>query len=114
MLAKLGADVRSAGAIGTDAARRHAARAARARRRRHLAAACAATTCRPRRACCRSAPTASRPAFHVVGANGTYGPDDVDVGRDRAARRTCTSAGPEFMGGEAAAKILVAARASTA
>ena len=70
---------------------------------------CAATTCRRRRACCRSARTASRPAFHVVGANGTYGPDDVDW--DAIADATHLHlGGPEFMGGEAAAEILAHAR----
>ena len=51
----------------------------------------------------------SRPAFHVVGANATYGPADVDW--DRLADATHLHlGGPEFMGGEAAAEILAAAR----
>ena len=74
-----------------------------------VAAACAATTCRPRRACCRSAPTARAPRFHVVGANATYGPDDADW--DAIDGRTHLHlGGPEFMGGEAAAQILARAR----
>ena len=38
-------------------------------------------------------PDGSRPAFHVVGANGTYGPDDAPWDAIEARRRTCTSAG---------------------
>jgi sugar/nucleoside kinase (ribokinase family) len=51
-------------------------------------------------------PDGSRPAFHVIGANGTYGPDDAtDVDCD-----FLHLGGPEFMGGEAAAQILARAR----
>jgi sugar/nucleoside kinase (ribokinase family) len=54
-------------------------------------------------------PNGDRPALHVVGANATYGPDDVDWD----ALADCTHlhlGGPEFMGGEAAAQILSRAR----
>ena len=111
MLAKLGAPVRSGGAIGTDAAGDMLRRAARA-----------ATASTPR--CCvrrtdvqTSAsvlpirPNGDRPAFHVVGANGTYGPDDVDWDAIAAADFLHLG-GPEFMGGEAAAPILEHARAN--
>jgi sugar/nucleoside kinase (ribokinase family) len=54
-------------------------------------------------------PDGSRPAFHVVGANGTYGPDDAPWD-DIAAADFLHLGGPEFMGGEAAAKILSFAR----
>ena len=82
VLAKLGAEVRSAGAIGTDAVGDMLLAPARARRRRHLAARA------PRRRAdlrqrAADPPDGERPAFHVVGANGTYGPDDVPLGRDR-------------------------------
>src|SRR5207253_4363719 len=54
-------------------------------------------------------PDGSRPAFHVVGANGTYGPADVDT--DAVATATHLHlGGPEFMGGEEAAQILGPAR----
>ena len=55
-------------------------------------------------------PSGERPAFHVVGANGSLRP------RRRAAPTRSTAAthlhlgGPEFMGGEAAAPILARAR----
>jgi sugar/nucleoside kinase (ribokinase family) len=54
-------------------------------------------------------PDGSRPAFHVVGANATYGPGDLGP----AALDGVTHlhlGGPEFMGGEAAAVILRRAR----
>jgi len=54
-------------------------------------------------------PDGSRPAFHVVGANGTYGPDDVPWDEVAAAGHLHLGA-PEFMGGEAAARILTHAR----
>ena len=108
-LAKLGADGAQRRRDRHRRGRRHAARAARARRRRHRRCWCAATTSRPRPACSRSGPTASGPAFHVVGANGTYGPDDVPW--DELADATHLHlGGPEFMGGEAAAQILAHAR----
>ena len=54
-------------------------------------------------------PDGSRPAFHVIGANQAYGPDDVDW--DALAQATHLHlGGPEFMGGEAAARILASAR----
>src|SRR5918911_2351682 len=54
-------------------------------------------------------PDGSRPAFHVVGANATYGPDDAPW--DEIERATHLHlGGPEFMGGEAAAQILSRAR----
>jgi sugar/nucleoside kinase (ribokinase family) len=54
-------------------------------------------------------PDGSRPAFHVVGANATYGPADVPW--DELGDVTHLHlGGPEFMGGEEAAKILARAR----
>ncbi|HWC33925.1 MAG TPA: PfkB family carbohydrate kinase [Mycobacteriales bacterium] len=51
----------------------------------------------------------SRPAFHVIGANGTYTADDAP--RDLIAGSTHLHlGGPEFMGGEDAAKLLAFAR----
>ena len=79
-----GADARQARRRGAQRrrdrhrrARRHAARRCSSATASTPRCWCAATTCRPRPACCRSARTATRPAFHVVGANATYGPDDV-------------------------------------
>jgi sugar/nucleoside kinase (ribokinase family) len=54
-------------------------------------------------------PDGSRPAFHVVGANATYGPGDVDWEALGDATHLHRGA-PEFMGGEAAAEILSTAR----
>jgi sugar/nucleoside kinase (ribokinase family) len=108
VLAKLGAEVRSAGAVGTDAAG-------------DLLLALLArdgvdTSLLLRR---DDAPTSAsvlaisssgeRPAWHVVGANGTYGPDDVDWDAVAAATHVHLG-GPEFMGGEAAGKVLSHAR----
>jgi sugar/nucleoside kinase (ribokinase family) len=54
-------------------------------------------------------PSGERPALHVIGANATYGPDDVPW--DALAGATHLHlGGPEFMGGEAAARILAHAR----
>ena len=108
-LAKLGAEVRSAGAIGTDARRRDAAPGCSRRagidttllvRRDDVQTSASVLPIRP---------NGDRPAFHVVGANATYGPDDVDW--DALADATHLHlGGPEFMGGEAAAEILARAR----
>jgi sugar/nucleoside kinase (ribokinase family) len=54
-------------------------------------------------------PDGSRPAFHVIGANGTY--TSADAPWDEIANSDCLHLGaPEFMGGEEAAKILSFAR----
>jgi sugar/nucleoside kinase (ribokinase family) len=54
-------------------------------------------------------PDGSRPAFHVVGANGTY--SSADAPWDDLANADYLHVGaPEFMGGEEAAKILSFAR----
>src|SRR3954466_4445898 len=54
-------------------------------------------------------PNGDRPAFHVVGANGTYGRDGAPWDAIEAATHLHLG-GPEFMGGEAAAQILSRAR----
>jgi sugar/nucleoside kinase (ribokinase family) len=103
-LAKLGATVRSAGAIGDD----------------ELGNVLLAlldgfgidTSALVRRAGIQTSasvlpirPDGSRPAFHVVGANGAYGA--ADAPRDQVARAAFLHLGaPEFMGGEQAAEIL--------
>jgi sugar/nucleoside kinase (ribokinase family) len=56
-------------------------------------------------------PNGDRPAFHVVGANGSYGADDAPLD-EIASADYLHLGGPEFMGGEAAAKILSHARAN--
>jgi sugar/nucleoside kinase (ribokinase family) len=105
VLARLGAEVRSAGAIGTDAAgdmlldllRRDGVDTALLVRREDVQTSASVLPIRP---------DGSRPAFHVVGANGTYGPTDApEIDAD-----FLHLGGPEFMGGEAAAQILAPAR----
>src|SRR3954467_7032554 len=108
VLAKLGAEVRSAGAIGTGAAgdmllallQHDGVDTSLLLRRDAVQTSASVLPIRP---------DGSRPAFHVVGANGTYGPDDVDWDAIGEATHLHLG-GPEFMGGEAAAKILGAAR----
>lgn len=104
VLAKLGATVRSAGAIGTDAIGDQLLTL--------LARDGVDTTLLVRRDGVQTSasvlpirPDGSRPAFHVVGANLAYGPDDAPWDAIAAATHLHLG-GPEFMGGEAAAKIL--------
>jgi sugar/nucleoside kinase (ribokinase family) len=107
-LAKLGAEVRSAGAVGTDAVgdmlvgllQRAGVDTSLLVRRDDVQTSASVLPIRP---------DGSRPAFHVVGANATYGPDDVDWGELDGTTHLHLG-GPEFMGGEAAAQILSRAR----
>ena len=107
-LAKLGADVRSAGAIGTDALgdimidllSRYGIDPSMLVRREGVQTSASVLPIRP---------DGSRPAFHVIGANAAYGPDDLDWDALAAASHLHLG-GPEFMGGESAAKILSFAR----
>lgn len=107
-LAKLGASVRSAGAVGTDAAgdllisllERGGVDTSAIVRRPDIQTS---TSVLPIRA------NGDRPAFHVVGANAGYGLDDIPW--DAIADATHLHlGGPEFLGGEVAAKILEFAR----
>jgi sugar/nucleoside kinase (ribokinase family) len=107
-LAKLGARVRSAGAIGADALGNVLLEL--------LAPFGIDTSLLVRRDGVQTSasvlpirPDGSRPAFHVVGANGTY--NSADAPWDDIKRATHLHLGaPEFMGGEEAAKILAFAR----
>ena len=107
-LAKLGAEVRSAGAVGTDAVGEMLLAL--------LGEAGVDTSLLVRRDEVQTSasvlpirPDGSRPAFHVVGANATYGPSDVPWDRLDDVTHLHLG-GPEFMGGEAAAEILGPAR----
>jgi sugar/nucleoside kinase (ribokinase family) len=109
-LAKLGATVRSAGAIGADPIgdlfltmmQRHGVDTSLLLRRDGVQTSSSVLPIRP---------DGSRPAFHVPGANLTYGPDDAP--HDDIARATHLHiGGPELMGGEAAAAILSRAKAA--
>jgi sugar/nucleoside kinase (ribokinase family) len=107
-LAKLGAGVRSAGAVGTDRLgevllslldERGVDTSLMVRRSGVQTSA----SILPIRA------NGDRPAFHVIGANQTYGPDDAPW--DAIAKATHLHlGGPEFMGGDAARRILAHAR----
>ena len=106
--AKLGAEVRSAGAIGRDAVgdmllmllEREGIDTSLLVRREDLQTSASVLPIRA---------NGDRPAFHVIGANGSYGPDDVPG--DAIAEATHLHlGGPEFMGGDAAASILSRAR----
>ena len=108
VLAKLGAEVRSLAAIGTDPPgdmllrllERDGVDVSLVVRRDGVQTSASVLPIRP---------DGSRPAFHVVGANATLGPDDVDWDAIAGAEFLHLG-GPEFMGGEAAGQILAAAR----
>jgi sugar/nucleoside kinase (ribokinase family) len=107
-LAKLGAEVSSAGAIGTDELgdvmldllARFGIDTSLLVRREGVQTSASVLPIRP---------DGSRPAFHVIGANAAYGPDDVDWDTLAAASHLHLG-GPEFMGGESAARVLSFAR----
>jgi sugar/nucleoside kinase (ribokinase family) len=107
-LAKLGAEVESAGAIGTDELgdvlimllERFGVGTGLLVRRDDLQTSASVLPIRP---------DGSRPAFHVIGANASYGPDDVDW-RALDGTTHLHLGAPEFMGGEKAAQILARAR----
>lgn len=107
-LAKLGAEVRSAGAIGTDELGevmvellgRWGIDTSLLVRRDGVQTSASVLPIRS---------DGSRPAFHVVGANAAY--NDADAPREAIAAADHLHLGaPEFMGGEEAAKILSFAR----
>ena len=107
-LAKLGATVRSAGAVGSDAVgdmllgllERQGVDTSLLVRRDDALTSASVLPIRP---------NGDRPALHVVGANATYGPDDAPWDAIAEASHLHLG-GPEFMGGEAAAQILSRAR----
>jgi sugar/nucleoside kinase (ribokinase family) len=107
-LAKLGARTYSAGAIGSDAVgemltgllERAGIDTSHLVRRDDVQTSATVLPIRP---------NGERPALHVVGANGTYGPDDAPWDAIAASSHLHLG-GPEFMGGDAAARILSFAR----
>jgi sugar/nucleoside kinase (ribokinase family) len=107
-LAKLGARTSSAGAIGSDAVgemlagllERSGIDTSHLVRRDDVQTSASVLPIRP---------SGERPALHVIGANATYGPDDAPWDAIAASTHLHLG-GPEFMGGEAAAKILSFAR----
>ena len=107
-LAKLGASVRTAGAIGADELGdvlrellyRHGVDCSLLVRRDGVQTSASVLPIRP---------DGSRPAFHVIGANATYSSADAPWDEIAAADYLHLGA-PEFMGGEEAARILSFAR----
>jgi sugar/nucleoside kinase (ribokinase family) len=110
VLVKLGASVRSAGAVGGDAIgdmllsllERDGVDTSLLVRRPGVPTSASVLPIRP---------NGDRPAFHLIGANDGYGPDDVDWDAIASASNLHLG-GPEFMGGDAAARILSHARAN--
>ena len=109
-LAKLGASVISAGAVGSDdaghvlvgALERFGVDCSRLARRTDVQTSCTILPIRP---------NGERPALHVIGANGTFGLDDVPW--DAIASSSFLHVGgPEFLGPENALEILARARAA--
>lgn len=110
ILRKLGASVRSFGAVGKDPLGDTLVSL--------LAAAGVDTTHLVRRGAVQTSasvlpvrPNGDRPAWHCIGANGVYTVDDVDLDEVAAATHLHLG-GPEFLGGEAAAKVLSHARSN--
>lgn len=107
-LAKLGAEVHSAGAIGSDALgdalvgllSRGGVKTSLLVRREGVQTSASVLPIRP---------DGSRPAFHVIGANAAYSADDAPWTAIAEATHLHLGA-PEFMGGELAARILAFAR----
>jgi sugar/nucleoside kinase (ribokinase family) len=106
VLARLGAQVASAGAVGTDAAgdllldllRREGIDVGGLQRRDDVQTSASVLPIRP---------TGERPAFHVVGANASWGEPPWDA---LAAADHVHLGGPEFWGGELAGQALAYAR----
>jgi sugar/nucleoside kinase (ribokinase family) len=112
VLAKLGADVRSAGAIGHDAVgqmlvsllERDGVDTSLLVRREDVQTSATVLPIRP---------NGERPALHVIGANATFGPGDIPTEAFQGISHLHIGA-PEFMGGEAAAELLSRAHAAGA
>jgi sugar/nucleoside kinase (ribokinase family) len=112
IIAKLGAESRSAGAIGTDAlgdlllTLLHAdgVDTSMVVRRADVQTSASVLPIRP---------DGSRPALHVIGANATFTPADVAADAFAGVDHLHLG-GPEFLGGENAAQVLQQARAAGA
>ena len=107
-LAKLGTETFSAGAVGTDRLgdvllaelQAHGVDTDNLLRRDDVQTSASVLPIRP---------NGDRPALHVIGANGSYGVDDVPWDLVESADYLHMG-GPEFLGPEAAAQILVFCR----
>jgi sugar/nucleoside kinase (ribokinase family) len=107
-LAKLGATVQSAGAVGTDPVGdmllalldRGGVDTSLLLRRDEVQTSASVIPVRP---------NGDRPAWHCIGANGAFTLDDLDLTELEGITHLHLG-GPEFLGGEAAAKLLAHAR----
>lgn len=107
-LAKLGARVRSAGAVGADAIgdllvtllERYRVDTSLMLRREGVPTSTSILPINP---------NGDRPAFHVIGANGAFGADDAPFEAIASATHLHVG-GPEFLSGEGAARVLRHAR----
>jgi sugar/nucleoside kinase (ribokinase family) len=112
VLAKLGADVRSAGAVGDDPLadtlirllQDHGVNTDGLARKREVQTSASVLPIRP---------NGDRPALHVIGANGAWTDDDVPWDAIEAATHVHAGA-PEIAGPELSAKVLERARANGA
>jgi sugar/nucleoside kinase (ribokinase family) len=110
VLAKLGAEVASMGAVGDDPLGRaltellaeQGVDVSRLVRKPDVQSSASVLPVRP---------NGDRPAWHCIGANGAFTLDDVDLDAVAAADLLHLG-GPEFLGGEAAAELFQHARAN--
>ncbi len=110
VLARLGAEVHSIGAIGTDPIAavltsllaEHGVDTTRLVRKSDVQTSASVLPVRP---------NGDRPAWHCVGANGALTIDDIDLS-SIAGLTHVHLGGPEFLGGPAAGELLAAARAA--
>lgn len=111
VLARLGADVASYGAVGDDMtavtlmallAEEGVDVAGLVRKEEHQTSASVIPV----------RPSGERPAWHCIGANGAFTLDDLDAAAHLADH--VHLGGPEFLGGEAAGRLLAAARTAGA
>lgn len=108
VLSRLGADVHSAGAVGRDPLasvlldllRHHGVDTSRLVTRDDVQTSASVIPVRP---------NGDRPAWHCIGANGSFTLADLDLS-DLGRYHVVHLGGPEFLGGDAAAEILRAAR----
>ena len=108
VLSRLGAEVHSAGAVGRDPLAgvlrdllgHHGVDTSRLVTRDDVQTSASVLPVRP---------NGDRPAWHCIGANGTFTLDDLDL-TTLGDYDVVHLGGPEFLGGEAAAELLAAAR----
>ena len=110
VLAKLGVDVASVGAVGSDPLGR-VLRELLAEQGVDVAGLVAGDEAQTSASVLPVRPNGDRPAWHCVGANGAFTADAVDLDQVAAADLLHLG-GPEFLGGDAAATLLEHARSN--